>query len=997
VVITMLASKLRTLGAFELSIDGRAVARPSTQKARALLAYLALRQGTAVARDEIVETFWPGAEPENARQSLKTALWSIRRALRDAGIEPRELLVTDHFTIVWQGGTDIDAREFERRARSGEPGAADLYAGDFLPGDYDQWSSTERERLIGLLEGVLSATLARESDVGAAQRLLQIDPFSEAAYAALIDAELQAKRRVAAQTLLQRYRQVLAENGLAASAAFETRFAQLEAVTRDEHRSPRFVGRSHELATFDRLLRAGETATCVVCSDAGFGKTALLEQFARRAVVAGSTVVALTAVRERSGFGGWENVYRERTGEAFEEFAAQRGARLPAALASAIAASIPSGAFVFVDDAHHLNGDSAFVTFAIAQQLRAAGSSLILATRPEGLRPLLAALKDYAPVEMPLRGLSEEEIRMALPQRGGSAQAGARALYERTRGHPLFLQRLLERARDSEIEFAMPDSVRALIDQRLRERGADAYAVAGLLALDARFGSGELAKMLGWPEERVLDAIDDLLALGVVEESGRAAHLRFTHDVVMEVARDSLSAQRRKRFHRVAAQQLQDAAKRDDVARAAEHSSAAGESLAAARLYLRCSESASGAFEPRNALAFADSAHAELEGLEETSDTVVLALSVEAARVKALNAIDPVEAERVACAAIARAKSASQPRALLELTLLRMRARMRTSALTGIAEDAAAAMALAGDLGDRGFFAEASLGMLQLAMQTVDEAAAMAYGPGALDSAIESGDADFAVLVASELMHAQAVFWRFDDAMRTLQRGEELLRSAPGGTEANFQYSASQLMYALDRYDEAERRATRGLALLASRGTGGGRLVPDRQRNVAILTNMRGLIALARGDWEAACAAADAFASNPAAQAPGIYPHAVDLQVRALLGRDAPGDVARAATLLASVDRATLVEDTATYVAAGEARVAARLGEAGAPELLDRALAAALRTGEAAGLDLDVVFGDLAAAARECGAAPQAARASELRDRYRARRRAAAGSHWGGD
>lgn len=101
-------------------------------------------------------------------------------------------------------------------------------------------------------------------------------------------------------------------------------------------------------------------------------------------------------------------------------------------------------------------------------------------------------------------------------------------------------------------------------------------------------------------------------------------------------------------------------------------------------------------------------------------------------------------------------------------------------------------------------------------------AAALRYGNLALESALEGGEVDF------------AIFWRLEDAVETLERGERLMHAASGSTVPNFQYGAAQLMYALNAYDEGERRIK------------AGRFVPDRL--VAILANMRALIAVACPD-----------------------------------------------------------------------------------------------------------------------------------------------------
>jgi DNA-binding SARP family transcriptional activator len=52
-----------------------------------------MRAGATVPRERVLETFWPEADPQRARQSVKTATWSIRRALRGAACDPDDHLL----------------------------------------------------------------------------------------------------------------------------------------------------------------------------------------------------------------------------------------------------------------------------------------------------------------------------------------------------------------------------------------------------------------------------------------------------------------------------------------------------------------------------------------------------------------------------------------------------------------------------------------------------------------------------------------------------------------------------------------------------------------------------------------------------------------------------------------------------------------------------------------------------------------------------------------
>lgn len=993
----MRTSQLRTLGSFEFSIDGKPVARPSTQKARALLACLVMRRGSLSAREDIIETFWPDSDPDNARQSLNTALWSIRRSIRSAGIDPAQMLSTDNFTVRWNAPTSVDALDFEKRALAADTSALELYRGDFLPGDYDTWSSAERERLIHLLEKLLAASLSGTHGVSSAQRLLQLDPFNEEAYATLIDAELQAGRTVPAQTLLMRFRQVLSENGLTASAAFEQRFSQLESKPQALTFGERFVGRARELALFEQMLRADKPPAIVMFGDAGFGKTTLLERFARRIAQAGHTVVTLRVREDAGGFGGWEDVYADRTRTAFSTLAAERGVNVSTALADAIVETLPPGSYVAIDDAQRLAGDAAFVTASILSQLRNREGGVIVATRPEGLKGAMMLVGERAVMEMPLAGLSEDEIRTALPP-GAAGETTARALYERTQGHPLFLRRLLEQTQGGELQLDMPISVRSLIGARLSERGEDARMLACALALDPHFQSAELAALLEWNEERVLDGLDDLLSLGIIRESGEVPHLQFTHDVVKEVARDSLSSQRRRKLHRMAASLLERAQSVDAMARSAEHLLSAGEHVSAANAFLRCGELTLDMNEPRNAAVLLDRARRSLEQTELTPQTEHLLLQIEIALIRSFNAsAQPEQALRVAAAAITRAQRLDKLAELLALYNLRANTQLRFDSLDDVTADAERAMKLAERLGDNGAYAEACIDLTHVSRQRMQETQALHYARAGVDAALAAGDLDFALFALGEMLHVQVCFWRLSDALKTAHEGEELLQRTAGGSEANFRYNRSQLFFLLERQEDARREIERALEAARNMRPASRSRRPDRQHTFAVLHNMRGLVACKREDWDDACDAVETLWSFAAVRNNVIIrTNLADLAVRAYLGRGAPGDLERAQQFFDGVDESVAGAAQFVSVSCARALLAARTRSPNASTIIEGAYASAKEFSEAMPLEADTAFGMVAQAAREIGADAIAQQAAAQQAAFLARRCSAAGSHWGG-
>ncbi len=204
------ASDLKTLGGFALRVSGKTTPSPATRKARALMAFLVINQGADAARERLIEVFWPRVEPDRARDSLSTALHSIRRSLRTAGLDANAFLLATKSVVRWMADTAVDSEEFARLAAREDPlaiqEALQLYQGDFLEGDYDEWVVAERERLAALYETVLARAVRTSNDTDAARRLIARSTYDEQAYAVVIEEELRAGRRSLAASWIERCR-----------------------------------------------------------------------------------------------------------------------------------------------------------------------------------------------------------------------------------------------------------------------------------------------------------------------------------------------------------------------------------------------------------------------------------------------------------------------------------------------------------------------------------------------------------------------------------------------------------------------------------------------------------------------------------------------------------------------------------------------------------------------------------------------------------------------
>jgi DNA-binding SARP family transcriptional activator len=109
--------EVRLLGGLEAQASGRPVPAPAHPQGPALLGWLALHPGEHP-RGPLAALLWPGVPPANARTSLRSAVWALRRAL---GPDEGDVLNARE-TIGLRCTTDLQA--FGSHLAAGEPEAA---------------------------------------------------------------------------------------------------------------------------------------------------------------------------------------------------------------------------------------------------------------------------------------------------------------------------------------------------------------------------------------------------------------------------------------------------------------------------------------------------------------------------------------------------------------------------------------------------------------------------------------------------------------------------------------------------------------------------------------------------------------------------------------------------------------------------------------------------------------------------------------------------------
>lgn len=335
-------------GPLYVALDGQAATGFAYNKARALLAYLAVEADRPHQRDHLVEMFWPGLPASAGRTNLRQTLANLREAIGEDAASPTYLLATrDTLQFNPAAEVDLDIAVFRRhiaacdahRHRRRETCRAcaarleecvRLYRGDFLAefsvGDsspFEEWALVCREGFRAESEGALRhlALIAdrrgeRETACRHLRRLLELDPWREEAHRHLMDLLARMGQRSAALAQYEDCRRSLTEN-LHIEPAFETTHlaqqirsgawpaaAMASATGRLPGPPSALIGRNPELNEIEAMLDNPACRLISLVGVPGVGKSRLALEAARRADPSfrdGAVFVSLSSVTDAVG------------------------------------------------------------------------------------------------------------------------------------------------------------------------------------------------------------------------------------------------------------------------------------------------------------------------------------------------------------------------------------------------------------------------------------------------------------------------------------------------------------------------------------------------------------------------------------------------------------------------------------------------------------------------------------------------------------------------
>jgi DNA-binding SARP family transcriptional activator len=201
--------EVRCFGRFEVSSGWQRIERWQSAKAKSVFQYLMSRPREPVIKDVLMETLWPGCDPQAAGNNLKAAMHVLRqtigRLFDKKENSPYVLFVQGSYLTNPEIELWVDVDEFEqhwmlgrRLEREGRVTEAirefelaeALYRGDYLEDEpYEEWTLLRREALkdtyviiLGKLAEYCMKTADYESRIMYCQKILAKDPCREDAY-----------------------------------------------------------------------------------------------------------------------------------------------------------------------------------------------------------------------------------------------------------------------------------------------------------------------------------------------------------------------------------------------------------------------------------------------------------------------------------------------------------------------------------------------------------------------------------------------------------------------------------------------------------------------------------------------------------------------------------------------------------------------------------------------------------------------------------------------
>jgi len=205
----MVLLRIDLLGDLQMRSEPGSLFTVSAKKSQALLAYLGVKPSQRVSREKLASLLWSSTGPDQARQSLRQTLSTLRKELAQLSDDEKVLLEENDLLGLDESLVECDVASFETLVAAGTEEAlaqaVELYRGDFLDGflineeRFDQWVTAERDRLHRMalrahaqLMELQTRNGAVDAAIATGQRALRIDILQEPVHRALMRLYMQS-------------------------------------------------------------------------------------------------------------------------------------------------------------------------------------------------------------------------------------------------------------------------------------------------------------------------------------------------------------------------------------------------------------------------------------------------------------------------------------------------------------------------------------------------------------------------------------------------------------------------------------------------------------------------------------------------------------------------------------------------------------------------------------------------------------------------------------
>ncbi|HKO13900.1 MAG TPA: AAA family ATPase [Acidobacteriaceae bacterium] len=294
--------QLRTLGVAEIALEKASIG-PDSVKMFALLIHLCIEKGKRVSRESLQDMLYPELSKADARHNLRQLLHRARRfgvpvsGGKYTALISGDAVCADYDALLSNPTISLDLLE------SASGGFLPVYA-PTISDSFTEWLDRRRADIEARLTRTLATRLAHAEDRAdwevaslIARALLAIDPLHEGAIVAQARVLALTGSKSVSMDLLDKY---LGEIGVSQAdgrhpvAVLRRRIA--ERLTDNPYRvapNARFVGRGEHLRLLNSLTAGARTGTpqaLVLWGEPGIGKTRLLAEMSRMAVLSGVSV-----------------------------------------------------------------------------------------------------------------------------------------------------------------------------------------------------------------------------------------------------------------------------------------------------------------------------------------------------------------------------------------------------------------------------------------------------------------------------------------------------------------------------------------------------------------------------------------------------------------------------------------------------------------------------------------------------------------------------------